>query len=155
MNLIIECIFCFVCMLSFGVIFKLNYNPKFMIIAALNAVLGWIVYSLSNSFGLNHYFAYFAAALTCAIAGEIIARAVWAPASIFYVIGCLPLVPGGGIYHTMLYAVQNRQDLFISAFIDTIAISGSISMAILVSGTFFRLFKRRRTNENIRLNRRI
>lgn len=155
MELFIECVFCFVCMMAFGVIFKLSYNPKFMVIAALISVAGWIVFYLSNHWGLNHYFAYFAAALTCAIISEIIARIVWAPASIFYVIGCLPLVPGGGIYQTMLYAVQNQQDLFIAAFIDTIAISGSIAMAILVSGTFFRLFKRRRRDENIRLNSRI
>lgn len=135
-------------MFSFGLIFRLSFNLKFMIIASLNSVAGWSVFRLLESHGQSRYLAYFLGALTCAILGEIIARFVRAPASIFYVIGCLPLVPGGGIYLTMLYLTDNKQDLFLATFIDTIIISGAIAVAILISGTFFRLFRRRKANEN-------
>lgn len=147
-NLIYEALFCFIAMFSFGLIFRLSFNLKFMIIASLNAVMGWSVYRILALNGQSRYLAYFLGALTCAVFGEIIARFVRAPASIFYVIGCLPLVPGGGIYLTMLYLTNNQQDLFLATFIDTIIISGAIAVAILIGGTFFRLFRRRKANEN-------
>ncbi len=147
-NLLYEAVFCFIAMFSFGLIFNLSFNLKFMVIASLNSVAGWSVYRIIENSGQSSYLAYFLGALTCAVLGEIIARLLKAPASIFYVIGCLPLVPGGGIYRTMLYLTDNNQSLFLATFIDTIIISGAIAVAILISGTFFRLFKRRKANEN-------
>ena len=119
-----------------------------MVIASLNSVAGWSIYRLVSNSGASLYLGYFLGALACAVLGEIIARFVRAPASIFYVIGCLPLVPGGGIYSTMLYLTNNEQELFLATFINTIIISGAIAVAILISGTFFRLFRRRKANEN-------
>ena len=54
---------------------------------------------------------------------------------------CFPLVPGSGIYYTMLYAVQGLNNLFAESFLSTIGISISIALAILISSTTLQVYK--------------
>ena len=73
---------------------------------------------------------------------EIAARIFKAPATIFLIIGCFPLVPGRGIYQTMLYCTQGNTALFIDSFIHTIAISASLALAIMIVSTIFKVIKK-------------
>ena len=77
------------------------------------------------------------------------ARFYKAPATIFIIIGCFPLVPGSGIYYTMLYAVQGMNDLFMESFLSTLGTSLSLALAILISSTAFQIYKRIKTNQYI------
>ena len=64
------------------------------------------------------------------------------PATIFLIIGCFPLVPGRGIYQTMLYCTQGENVLFLDSFIHTIAISASLALAIMIVSTIFKVIKK-------------
>ena len=48
------------------------------------------------------------------------ARICKAPATIFIVVGCFPIVPGKGIYQTMLYLISHDQDLFLDSLFQTV-----------------------------------
>lgn len=87
--------------------------------------------------------------LCVSLLSEIMARVFKAPATIFIIIGCFPLVPGSGIYYTMLYAVQGMNDLFMESFLSTLGISISLALAILISSTAFQVYKRIKTKNYI------
>ena len=71
-----------------------------------------------------------------------IIRIYKAPATIFLIIGCFPLVPGRGIYQTMLYCTQGNSELFLDSFLNTLAISASLALAILIISTIFKVIKK-------------
>ena len=50
-----------------------------------------------------------------------------------------PLLPGGGVYYTMNYAVQGNITSFSQQGMQTVAIAGAMAAAILLVSTAFRL----------------
>ena len=54
------------------------------------------------------------------------------PATIFVMPGIIPLVPGVGLYRSMLCLVRNDIDVFLSTGVRTLFISGIIAVAIAV-----------------------
>ena len=124
--------------------------------------LGWIIYLMTNS--LHNKFIQTFIAMLClpsfsivciqnrtyimervSLLSEMFARLYKAPATIFVIVGCFPLVPGSGIYYTMLYAVQGLSDMFIQSFLETLGIGFAIAFAILVSSTILQTYKRIKT----------
>lgn len=77
----------------------------------------------------------FAAALCVAILSEWLARRMRAPSTIFISVGIIPLVPGVGLYQTMLRLVQNDYTAALSAGTETLLIAGCIAMAVAIVGT--------------------
>lgn len=125
--------------LGLAIVFSVSRHPRFIFIGALIGAVGWTCYLLFS--GMNIYFQYFLASLVVAFISEIMARLNKAPATIFTLVGIFPLVPGGLIYQTMLYAFEGKIDVFLVSFVNTISISISIALAILVSNTFFKVRK--------------
>lgn len=77
-----------------------------------------------------------------ALLSEMMARVYKSPATIFIMVGCFPLVPGNGIYYTMLYAVQGMNDLFMQYFLSTLGIGFSLAFSILISSTIIQVYRR-------------
>ena len=121
--------------------FRISKNIEFGFVGSLVGAIGWSVY-LSTEHLNNTFFQSFIAMLCVSIISELLARIMKAPATIFIMIGFFPLVPGGGIYYTMLYAVQGKTELFMESFINTIGISLSLAFAILLSSTLFHIYNR-------------
>ena len=74
----------------------------------------------------------FVAALLVSYISEILARKLKQPAIIFIIPGIIPLVPGLGMYNTMLYLVQNDYNNAIAKGADVLFVGGAISLGILV-----------------------
>ena len=72
---------------------------------------------------------------------EIMARVYKAPATIFVIVGCFPLVPGKGIYQTMLYLISNNRNMFIDSLLNTVGIALALATALLIVSTFFKVIK--------------
>lgn len=137
----IQCLSAFIGCFGFTFIFRIHKNFKFSILGSLVGALGWVVFLMTKSFH-NSFFQTFVAMLCVSLASEMLARICKAPATIFVMIGCFPLVPGSGIYYTMLYAVQGMNDLFMESFMETLGIGFAIALAILVSSTLLQIYKR-------------
>ena len=131
MQSIIECFSAFIACLGFAFIFRIHQHPRFAIIGSIGGALGWLVYLLASNFK-SEISCYFLA----------MARIYKAPATIFLIIGCFPLVPGRGIYQTMLYCTQGNSELFLDSFLNTLAISASLALAILIISTIFKVIKK-------------
>lgn len=144
MDEIIQCLSAFFGCLGFTFIFRIHKNIRFAIMGSLVGTMGWIIYLLTKSIG-NQFIQTFIAMLCVSLVSEMLARIYKAPATIFVIVGCFPLVPGSGIYYTMLYAVQGLNNLFTESFLSTLGISFSIALAILVSSTILQIYKRIKT----------
>ena len=133
MQSIIECFSAFIACLGFALIFRIHQHPRFAIIGSIGGALGWLVYLLASNFK-SEISCYFLAMAFVALFSEISARIYKAPATIFLIIGCFP--------QTMLYCTQGNSELFLDSFLNTLAISASLALAILIISTIFKVIKK-------------
>ena len=130
--------------LGFGIIF--NIRGKNLFFAALNGMIGAITYTIITNFH-NVYLGQFLSALMITLCAMIMARLLKAPLTTYLIAALIPLVPGGGMYYTMLYIVNNDLSSAISTGLDTIGQASMIVMGItFMSGlelAFNEWFKKR------------
>ncbi|MDW7658549.1 MAG: threonine/serine exporter family protein [Bacillota bacterium] len=132
----ISCLYAFIACLGFSLVFNLRgWN---MLFAAAGGALGWFVYMLAAGLQ-NDLFQFFLAALALSAYAEGCARIQKAPITVFQIIAILPLVPGGGIYHTMEYAINGNTAAFLATGLHTLAIAGALSIGVLLVSTVVRL----------------
>lgn len=141
MNNTLQCIGAFFGCLGLSFIFRSHQHFKFSFLGSFVGALGWLIYLLLRPIH-NIYIQNFIAMFCVALISEMLARRYKAPATFFIIIGCFPLVPGKGIYYTMLYAVQGLNDLFIKTFLTTLGVSISLALAILISSSTLQVYKR-------------
>lgn len=141
MESFIQCLSAFIGCFGFTFIFRIQKNIRFSFIGSCIGALGWFIYLMCQSLH-NTFLQSFIAMFCVSLLAEMMARHFKAPATIFIIIGFFPLVPGSGIYYTMLYAVQGMNDLFMESFLSTLGIGLSLALAILVSSTIFQVYKR-------------
>ncbi len=114
--------------LCFGLLFHV---PKRCLLAsALTGLTGYAVYMIGVALLESPVGASFIGALAAALLSEILARRQKAPAIIFSMIGIVPLVPGAGLYSTMLALVLKEYDRAVSTGVETLLISACIALAI-------------------------
>jgi uncharacterized membrane protein YjjB (DUF3815 family) len=121
---------------GFALLFDLH--PRDLPMAIIGAVLGWGVYSLALGSGTPGI-AYFASAAVIGLWAEIAAVIVKRPASIFIVCAILPIVPGGGMYQTMLESVRGDLNGSLSVGFSTLLSAGAIAAGLAVSSALSRL----------------
>lgn len=129
--------------------FAKYYNNKHRITLIATAISGGISFAIFTLFSLygNDILGTFLAALLVGISGEFLSIRLKTPSTVFITPGIIPLVPGSGMYYTMLNFVDENFQEMINVGADTIFIAGSIAMGILVGSMFSRSLKRmRRSN---------
>lgn len=141
MDLVIQCLAAFFGCLGFSFIFRIHKHIHHSIYGSIIGMIGWIIY-LAFGYTNNVFLQSFIAMLFVALTSELLARLCKAPATIFIMLGFFPLVPGSGIYYTMLYAVRGQPSLFIDSLLSTLGIAMSLSFAILISSTIIKVFRR-------------
>ena len=123
-------------------------------LAAVGAVLGWGVYSLALEAG-SPKTAFFAAALVIGLWAEIVAVVVRRPASIYIVCAILPIVPGSGMYQTMLESVNGDLPGSLQAGFETLMAAGAIAAGLAVSSAISRLLSLSSLGRRFRLRWRL
>ena len=109
----------------------LNAPKSALIPAGLTGGIGWSVYYFLIHTTNNDILANFLASILVALISEILARKLKYPAILFAIPGIIPLVPGLGMYNTMLYLVQSNYELAISKGANVLFIGGAISLGVL------------------------
>lgn len=97
MEQVIQCLSAFLGCLGFAFVFRVHRRLPYALLASLGGMLGWIVYLLVIPY-LSNIMSNLCAMIVVALFSEIMARICKAPATIFIVVGCFPIVPGKGIY---------------------------------------------------------
>lgn len=88
--------------------------------------------------------AFFAATLLMAIAGEIMARIMKMPATVFITTAIIPIVPGIGLYQTMLLMVEQNPAAAASQGLATLSAIGAMALALAVNSLLMQLVFRRK-----------
>jgi uncharacterized membrane protein YjjB (DUF3815 family) len=113
-------------------------------LAAIGGALGWAVAAPIRSIGGSEAFACLAASAAIGVYAEIVASIRRRPASIYVACAIIPLVPGGGMYYTMLEYVRGNELESLSIAGTTLLVAGAIAVGLAVSGAVSRILSLRR-----------
>ena len=125
MELLLPCLYAALSCIAFSLVFQLR-NRCHIACAALSGAAGWLVYLLLDGMGITARF--LMATITIALLAEVFARVFKTPATVFLIIGIIPLVPGGGIYYTMEALINGNMAGFVHSGLTTVASAGAIAV---------------------------
>lgn len=106
--------------------------------AAIGGGLGCLVNECGLALGLGPFFSIFLASLALASYSEIMARVRKTTVTTFLISGLFPLVPGAGMYYTMLAIVHNDLSEALSTGISTLSTAAVMALGILFVSTLSR-----------------
>lgn len=136
MPLYMHFIYSFIATIGFAIF--LNAPKKTLLASGLIGGVGWSIYYYIMTFSNNSLMSNFLAAITVSLLSEIFARKLKQPAIVFVIPGIILLVPGLGMYNTMLYLVQHNYTDAIAKGADVLFVGGSISMGVLIVTSLFK-----------------
>lgn len=136
--MILKTVFSVFATLGFCVLF--NIKGKNLLYASLGGGLGWFVYMLCQDMKLTTTTSMFIASLLIGFYSEVMARVQKAPVTIFVVCALIPLVPGGGMYYTMLESVKGNINSSLQLGLETITNAGALAVGIVLTSSISRIF---------------
>lgn len=131
-------LFAFISTLGFGVMF--NVPRKELVLTGICGAMAWFSYEQGNAFLQSAIFSAFFAGFVAGIIGEVFARVRKQPATLYFIPGIIPLVPGYGIYYMMLQLINGQPDLASKAGTEALMISVGIAMGVILSASFGRIW---------------
>ena len=121
---------------------KSNIRGSILIFTSLGGAISWGFYLLilawSNSLLLSIFLG---TAMVC-IYGELMARLYKVPVAVFVICGIIPLVPGSGLYYSMIAYIDGKNLESLHKMAETLMIAGTISVSIAVISSMANMFKR-------------
>lgn len=139
-------IYAYLATIGFSYIF--NAPKKAIFLIGFIGTLGWLSYSGIVILNDSKILGSFIGAFVVTTSSELSARRFKMPATIFLIPGIIPLVPGSGLYYTMLLFIQKNDASAIRVGTETVFIAGAIAIAIATSASFFK----KRNDKNIKSN---
>lgn len=110
----------------------LSAPKKTLLATGFSGAMGWTIYYLMSTFSVNDISSNFSATIIVALLSDIFARKLKQPTIIFVIPGIIPLVPGLGMYNTMLYLVQNKFSESIAKGVNVLLVAGAIALGLLI-----------------------
>lgn len=126
--------------LGFAILF--NIRKKKLLVAATIGAVGGLTYHVLMNFGKSTFLALFVASIVISLASEICARIFKTPATTFLVCALIPLVPGGGMYYTMLEIVENNINGALVKGIDTLVQATAIVLGVTLISSCIKMYYR-------------
>ena len=124
--------------MSFSIFF--NIHGSGVVICGLGGALGWLVYLLSAPLFHSDVLQSFLAAIAISAYSEIMSRIRKCPVTGYLLVAFFPLVPGGGIYYTMEYAINGETQQFIETGLHTLGVAGSLAVGVLLVSSAVRMW---------------
>ena len=121
-----------------GFAFLFDLRLRDLPLALFGTVLGWWIYALFLDSG-SPAMGYFFAATAIGLVSEMGAALIRRPAFIYIVCAILPLVPGNGMYNTMLQSVQGDFSGALTTGFGTLQAAGAIAAGLAVSSALARI----------------
>lgn len=135
----LPCLYAFLACMSFCFIFEIK-KPWFILLASAVGALGWAAFLLMEPMG-SDVARYLLATVAVSLLSELLARFLKAPATIFLIIGIIPLVPGGGLYYAMEYLINGDFTAFAQKGIQTAAYAGAIAVGVSLVSSLARILR--------------
>jgi len=132
--MILKSLYALVATLTFGILF--NIQGKKLAFASLGGGVSWFIYLLAVYYGKSNVLSLFIASIAAGIFSEAMARTMKTPVTTFVICAIIPLVPGGGMYYTMLESIRGNINTSLNYGLETLTSAGAIAVGIiLVSST--------------------
>ena len=138
-----DILFHFVYMLfpTFGFCVLMRVPLKSFPVCMFIGALTWACYQLFLYHGASAVVAAFIAACLVGLLSDISSRVFKDAATIFIIPGILCMVPGAGIYNTMLSLLHNDMAGVAENGVSTLLIAGAIAVGLLVMGSLIRVVR--------------
>lgn len=137
MTYILQFVFGFVSTAGFAILF--HVPKRNILMSSLVGGIGWIIfYYCRNDYG-NALLGCFLAACMVGFLADIFSRVYKETATVYIIPGIIPLVPGAGMYNTTLCLINGEIEKAATMGTETLLMAGSISVGLLVVGSFFRM----------------
>lgn len=140
MNYLLPCLYAFGASFAFAIVFNIQRNK--LLLSALGGMLGQLVFVVFLNVLSNQAASYMLATIAIALYAEVMARLTKSPTTIYLAVALIPLVPGGGIYYTMLYFINGDIELGASTGIETLLISGALAVGIIMVSSTVNLVRK-------------
>lgn len=132
-------LYCSIATYFFALLMK---TPKRAIfVQSLTGTLGYLAFLVCASMG-SEILGFFIGTLLIALSGEYFARKITMPASVFIFPAVIPMVPGLGLYQTMLSFIQGDIPLALETGVTTLTSIGAMAIA-LTAASLITLFLHR------------
>ena len=132
---------------SWGFAMLFHVRREKLLLASLGGLLAWGAYLLMGFVSDQDVVRYFFASVALTVYAETMARVVKCPATLFLITAAIPLVPGGSLYRTMQFFMQNDLDAFSRQALTTMLLAVAIAVGMLFPTSVFQLLQRVRTPE--------
>lgn len=140
-EIIYQSLMSFFACLCFAVVFQVK--GKHIFFAGFGGLISWLIYLLAATpFPDSDIPRYFIATVVITIYSEVCARILRSPVTVFLAISLLPLVPGNGIYQTMVYCIKGDTVQALRQCIFTVGIAGALAIGIVVVSSIVQLILR-------------
>lgn len=126
--------------LGFAMLF--NIHGRKLMAATLAGTGGAFIYELSL-LRCHQVMAMFLAACFITMISELLARRMKTPVTTFMICALIPLVPGGGMYYTMLEIISGNTMQAIETGLNTLACAGALALGIALCSALFSLVRKR------------
>ncbi len=123
--------------LGFCLLFHVPANH--IVPAALIGGLGWAAYELWTSTGSNKVIGCFLAACLVGLLSDICARTLKETSTVFSIPGIMPLVPGAGMFYTMMELIKSDFSQAAAQGSETLFMAGAIALGLMVVGSVIRI----------------
>lgn len=135
--MILNSLYAFMATLGFCIIF--NIKGKNLFYTSLGGGFSWFFYSLFNSLGLSDITSLFLSSLVLSLYSETMARLLKAPVTTFIVCALIPLVPGSGMYYTMVESIQGNVNSALQLGLSTLSSAGALALGVALVSSLSRL----------------
>lgn len=140
MQLIYFSILAFFGSLIVGLLF--NSSKKALVFCGLSGFFGYLFYAMVYNSTLNNFLATFVGAIIISLFGEIMARILKMPSTIFIITGIFPIVPGALAYNTVELLTKKDMSNMASSAFETIACAGALAFGIMVIASISNISKK-------------
>lgn len=131
MTYLSQFIFSYISTMGFAVMF--NAPSRSIYKTGLAGAMGWLCYMLTLEFSPNKAIASFVGALTVGMMSEWFAVNTKRPVTIYVIPGIIPLVPGYGLYYTILSIIQKDYRQAANTGFEAIFIGIAIALGLILA----------------------
>ena len=121
---------------------NVSCSRKKLYCAAAGGCLCWIIYLTAKQLSDNDYLSAYITFAVLSTFSEAMARVMKSPATVFTIIGIIPIIPGATLYQTMNALIMNDLRQFEMKGEYVILFSVSMAAGIALTATVFSLFER-------------
>lgn len=134
--MISKVIFCVMGTLAFAI--TMNIPRKCLLYITAGSFISCISERVLSQY-YNDFIACFCAMILAALFCEIVARKIKTPTTVLLIPCIIPLLPGGAIYYTMLYAIRNEIPLAKEYALSTLLTGLGIALGAAIESSVIKI----------------